>query len=44
MAWFILHAAFELVENTPTGMQVIRLIKFVAWGQIVSRFLIEQFG
>jgi hypothetical protein len=33
MAWFIVHAAFELIENTQAGMRVIRLIKLWPGGK-----------
>ena len=27
IAWFVLHAAFEFIENTQAGMRIIRVIK-----------------
>lgn len=33
MAWFIAHAAFEVIENTPAGMRVIRWVKLWPGGK-----------
>ena len=33
IAWFIAHAAFELIENTQIGMQIIRSIKLWPGGK-----------
>ena len=35
--WFIVHAIFELIENTQFGMQVIRKTKY---GPVESHMLI----
>jgi hypothetical protein len=44
MAWFILHVAFELIENTPTGMQVIRQIKTWPGGKLYADSLLNSLG
>ena len=33
MTWFVVHAAYELIENTPTGMRFIRLIELWPGGK-----------
>ncbi|NBO56394.1 MAG: hypothetical protein EBU84_17790 [Actinobacteria bacterium] len=43
-AWFILHAAFELVENTPAGIRVIQLIKLWPGGKSCADSLLNSLG
>ena len=33
IAWFVAHAAFEVIENTEQGMRVIRLVKLWPGGK-----------
>lgn len=44
MTWFMLHVAFELIENTPTGMQVIRQIKMWPGGKLYADSLLNSLG
>jgi hypothetical protein len=44
IAWFIIHMAFEYIENTPVGMQSIRLIKLWPGGKTHADSVINIMG
>lgn len=44
MTWFILHAAFELIENTQTGMRIIRKIKLWPGGKPCADSALNSWG
>ena len=44
MAWFIIHAAFEMIENTPTGMKMIRSIKLWPGGKTHADSILNRLG
>jgi hypothetical protein len=43
-AWFVAHAAFELIENTDHGMRVIRLIKLWPGGKSRADSILNSTG
>lgn len=44
ITWFILHAAFEMTENTEGGMQVIRKIKLWPGGKTHADSILNRLG
>jgi hypothetical protein len=44
VAWFIAHAAFELIENTETGMRFIRSVKLWPGGKTHADSVLNQVG
>ena len=42
--WFIVHALFELLENTQTGMHLIRTIKIWPGGKSHADSIINSVG
>jgi hypothetical protein len=43
-AWFIAHAAFEWIENTQAGMQVIRCVKLWPGGKTHADSALNRVG
>jgi hypothetical protein len=43
-AWFIAHAAFECIENTQAGMQVIRCVKLWPGGKTHADSALNRVG
>ena len=44
ITWFVAHAAFELIENTETGMQLIRLFKLWPGGKTHADSVLNSVG
>lgn len=44
IAWFIAHAAFELIENTETGMRFIRSVKLWPGGKTHADSALNRMG
>jgi hypothetical protein len=44
LVWFVAHAAFELIENTQHGMQVIRLFKMWPGGKSHADSVLNSVG
>lgn len=44
ITWFMLHAAFELIENTQTGMRIIRQIKLWPGGKACADSALNSLG
>lgn len=42
--WFILHALYEYLENTPTGMKYINLIKMWPGGKNEKDTIVNSIG
>ena len=44
ITWFLIHMAFECIENTQTGMQVIRQIKLWPGGKLHDDSILNSMG
>lgn len=44
ITWFLIHAAFECIENTPIGMRTIRQIKLWPGGKSHADSVLNSVG